>query len=113
MAEEHRQKGKQFLLRLDDFVYDTLTEKAIAAKLKKTAFLAKIILESEIVVIDSTWIKELSNEINKIGVNINQIVHHVNARGGGCSKNELMELHHELTKISEMVYEAIWEKKVQ
>jgi hypothetical protein len=108
MGEEHRIKRKQFKFYLDETVYNILNEKAAAAKMNKTNFLAQIIINSNVIVHDQIGIKDLTDAINKIGVNINQIVYHVNAKGGGCTQAELESLLTEFIKISEEVYARAW-----
>jgi hypothetical protein len=108
MGEQHRQKTKKFQFWLDDYVYDILSDKAAAAKMNKTNFLAHLIVFGQVVVKDMAGLKELANEINKIGVNINQIVYHVNARGGGCTEEELNELLCQQFEIQDLFHAAAW-----
>lgn len=44
----------------------------------KSAYVRKMILDGMIIKTDFKVLKELSNQINKIGVNINQITRHLN-----------------------------------
>jgi uncharacterized protein (DUF1778 family) len=108
MSEKHRIKTKQFLLRLNDDTYEILKAKATAAKMNKTSFLAELIVTGYVTVLEQSGVKELSDEINKIGVNINQVVHHINARGGGVTEEELRELQEKLFEIEEMIYSIAW-----
>jgi hypothetical protein len=108
MGDEHRQKRKKFQFWLDDYVYDILCEKAAAARMNKTNFLAHLIVYGKVTVKDLAAIKDLSNEINKIGVNINQIVYHVNARGGGVSEDELRELEYMMIEVQDLFHAATW-----
>jgi len=112
MSEEHRFNKKQFLLRLNENVYDILNQKAKAACMKKTAFLTELIITGYVIKFEPAGIKELSDEINKIGVNINQVVHHINARGGGASQDDLNYLEERLLQIEEMIYQIAWGKEI-
>jgi len=108
MGEEHRLKKKQFLLRLNGDTYDILETKAVAANMNKTNFLAELIVTGYVIKLETIGIKELSDEINKIGVNINQVVYHINARGGGATREELRELEMKFIEIREELYKAVW-----
>jgi hypothetical protein len=108
MSEQHRQKRKKFQFWMNDDTYEILQAKATAARMNKTSFLAELIVTGYVILLEQSGVKELSDEINKIGVNINQVVHHINARGGGATEEELRELQEKLFEIEEMVYSIAW-----
>ena len=108
MSEEQRQKRKKFQFWLNEDTYEILQSKATAAKMNKTNFLAELIVTGYVIVRETANIKELSDEINKIGVNINQVVHHINARGGGATEDDLEFLQDMLQRVEEAIYRAIW-----
>lgn len=108
MGEQHRLKKRQFKFWLDEKVFEILNQKAAAANLSKTNFLAKIIVDSAVVKVDTTNISKLSNEINKIGVNINQIAHKVNSHDGAVRRDEFALLQDNFLQLQKTVYAAIW-----
>ena len=108
MGEQHRWKRKKFQFWMNEDTYEILESKAKAAKMNKTNLLAELIVSGYVIVRETADIKELSDEINKIGVNINQVVHHINARGGGATKAELRELQEKLFEVEELIYSVVW-----
>jgi len=108
MGEQHRLKTKQFLLRLDEKVFEILEQKAAAANLNKTNFLAKLIVDGAVIKVDTTNLLKLSNEINKIGVNINQIAHKVNSHDGAVRRDEFTLLQDNFLQLQKIIYAAVW-----
>jgi len=109
MGEQHRKKRKAFTLRLDEKIFDVLEQKSLATNLNKTKLLEKIILEGSVVKFETINISKLSNEINKIGVDINQIAHRINSHDGSVKREEFDLLEDKIWELRKTVYEAIWE----
>ena len=108
MGEQHRLKTKQFKFWLDEKVFRILEQKAAAANLSKTNFLAKLIVDGAVIKIDTVNIPKLSNEINKIGVNINQIAYKVNSHNGAVRRDEFAMLQDDFLQLQKTIYAAIW-----
>lgn len=53
-------------------------------------------------------IKELSNEINKVGVNINQIAKCVNEKGGNYDKEDIENLKIEFQNLSDLIFNKVY-----
>lgn len=64
-------------------------------------YIRKMTLDGYILKKDYTELLELAREINKIGVNINQVVHRINAKDnlGHPIKEDVIELEHLLNKV--------------
>lgn len=67
------------------------------SKLDKSKYLRALALNGEIKHIDFTYLDNLIMEINRIGININQIARRVN-ESNNIYKSELKELKYILTK---------------
>ena len=83
-------------LSLSDDEYKKFLEKVKITNLTNQAFLYKMVFDNYIAVIDFKEIAALRNEINKIGININQITRKVNE----TQKVEINELKY-MSKILE------------
>jgi len=67
---------------VDEKELNIIDEKAKAANLKRGQYLRKIAVDGYIFKQDLSNLRLLTQEINKIGVNINQIAKHTNEIGG-------------------------------
>ena len=66
----------------------------------RSAYLRKVALDAYLIHVDYSYLKEHSRQIRMVGININQIAHHLNATG---------EIHrHDIEAIKKMLYE-IWQ----
>ena len=68
----------------------------------------KQIADGVIVKYERFDIKDLANELNKIGININQIARHINERGGQYDREDMDNLITEFQNITSEIYSAIW-----
>ena len=98
---QNRYRDKQLIVRV------TEKEKQFIQKKMKVfgtenfnAYARKILIDGYIIHVDMTEFQKLSAEVNKIGVNINQIAKIANATDNICEKD--------IEKIKEMV-EEIWQ----
>lgn len=108
MAEKDRLRTKQINIRLTDAEYQYLHDKAKSCELTMSDYIRKIIGDGIIVKYESFDIKELSNELNKIGVNINQIAHHINAKGGEYEKQDMDNLISEFSEMESLIFKRVW-----
>ena len=66
----------------------------------RSAYLRKVALDAYLIHVDYSYLKEHSRQIRMVGININQIAHHLNATG---------EIHrHDIEAIKKMLDE-IWQ----
>lgn len=80
--EEYRRKNfKQVLIRVTPEEKELLAQKAKFCNLSEAGYLRKIIRENVIIIENNQEKKNYLYELNKIGVNINQIARVVNENG--------------------------------
>lgn len=98
MGEENRIRRKIFKVHLSEYEFDILTEKAEYCNLTKSDYIRKQIIDGAIIKYETCDIKNMINEINHIGVNINQIAKKVNETDyfGKKDFELLQELYNEL-----------------
>lgn len=98
MNEESRIRKRVFQVHLSDAEYDLLTEKAEYCNITKSDFIRKQILDGVVIKYETCDIRDMINEINHIGVNINQIAKKVNETDyfGRKDFELLQELYNEL-----------------
>jgi uncharacterized protein (DUF1778 family) len=80
-----RKRDKQFSFRVDENEKKFIEDKIALSGKSKTDFFIEMILNGEVIITDEKEkliaIISLTNEINKIGTNINQVAKHVNQVG--------------------------------
>ena len=79
MAEDSRLRSKQIRVHLSENELKIAKEKAAYCGLNMSEYIRKIINDGVIIKYDINGLRDLCNEINKIGVNINQIAKQVNS----------------------------------
>ena len=108
MTKKDRIRERQLNIRLTDSEYDNIKAKAEYCGLTISDFLRKQIRDGVIIKYDRFDIKELSNELNKIGVNINQIARHINEKGGEFDKQDMDVLVKEFQNMQAIIYGTVW-----
>lgn len=91
-----RKRYKQVIVRMSEEEYQEYEKLLKVSKLKKNEYGLKCLLDKKIVVIDG--FKELTEQVKKVGVNINQIAKGVNT-GLVVSKAMLDEMQKELGEV--------------
>ncbi|MEG2609120.1 MAG: plasmid mobilization relaxosome protein MobC [Bacilli bacterium] len=76
--KENRVRANRATLRLTDKENEIFQDKLKKTGLSQQAFLYKMVFDNYIVIMDFKEMAALRNEINKIGININQIARKVN-----------------------------------
>ncbi|MEG2813834.1 MAG: plasmid mobilization relaxosome protein MobC [Oscillospiraceae bacterium] len=102
MAVKNRLREKQLLIRLTEQEYENILLKSKYCNLTMSAYVRKMSVDGVIIKRDFTAIKE----VNKIGVNINQIAHKVNERDILIA-NDIADLQFQFEKLFEVVYADI------
>lgn len=103
---QHKRKSQKYTkictVRLTDEEYECLLKNSKTANLSASEFIRQLLNESKIIEYNS-WIdrKQLINEINHIGVNINQIVKNINCNY--YSNYEKLKLFAMLKKLYELL----------
>lgn len=108
MAEKDRIRKRQLNIRLTETEYENIKAKAEYCNLSMSEYLRKQIMDGVIIKYDRVDMKTLANELNKIGVNINQIAKHINERGGDYDRQDMDSLIKEMQEMQAVVYKNIW-----
>ena len=106
--KENRLRTKQLNIRVTDTEYERIVDKANYCSLSISDYIRKQAVDGAIIKMETFDIKELSNELNKIGVNINQIAKHVNEKGGKYDKDDMNNLVQEFSSLQELIYNKIY-----
>lgn len=92
---------------LSEAEYEIMMKKIKASKLSASNYFRKMISEGIIIIPDTKGKKELIDEINKIGVNINQIAKHVNTNRR-LDRSTFSELEKYMDKIWSLLEEKLY-----
>jgi phosphatidylinositol kinase/protein kinase (PI-3 family) len=96
---QNRTRNKQLNLKFTENELNYFKKKKEISKVNNyTDFLLKTVANCRIYVIDTKPLLILANEVNKIGVNINQIAKVVNTTGS-IYKNEIEDLQEKISNI--------------
>lgn len=108
MAEKDRMRKKKIQIFLSDEEYVGLVKRVEASNMNISSYIRKAIFDSIIIVHEPFDIKALSNELNHIGININQIAKSINERGGEYDIQDMEAIRHEFQNMQDCVYNMIW-----
>lgn len=102
MSEEGRLREKKVQFWVTETELSVINDRAKYCKLSRSTYLRKVSIDGFIIK------RELEglNDINKIGININQIARRVNQRGSVIER-DVEELRVQYEKIFEVVYGQI------
>lgn len=98
----NRLRKKRIEIKVTEDELRIINKKAEVACLNRNAYLIKIAIEGAIIVQDLDNMRDFTNEINKIGVNINQIVKHINTTNN-IYKSDMEEMKNQLEQIYKIV----------
>lgn len=102
-----RTRNKQILLRFSEEEFQIFKEKKEKTKLRNyTDFVLRAVYKLPVFVVDVKPILEVSQEINYIGNNINQIAKIANTTGN-IYENDIKDLQLQLEKISNIVQKSL------
>lgn len=108
MAEKDRLRNIKLQLWVTEAEAQLAKDKAAYCELTVSDFIRGLITDGVIVKFESFDIKALANELNKIGVNINQIAKHINEKGGEYDRQDMDNLIKEVREMQGVVYKAVW-----
>ncbi len=100
---ENRLRDKQINIRATEYEYGLIKErmkKSGATSLQK--YMIDAALNGYLIQVDYSDVKALAYEINRIGNNINQVAHRINAEGN-VYKNEIEEVQEKVELIWKMM----------
>lgn len=107
MAEKDRLRTKCVRVKLTDEEHEYFVAKAKSCGCTMSEYLRRIAKDGLIVKLETFDIKELSNELNHIGTNINQIAKHVNEKGGDYDKQDMDNLIEEFKEMQALIYAKV------
>lgn len=101
-------KNRRLEIRLTEDELYKIDSKAQKLRMSRSKFLLQAALHQKIIVLDSTSIKQLTSELRKIGININQIAILCNMGKLECvhiedTKSEIKKVWEELNKLRQDV----------
>lgn len=108
MADKDRIRKKQINIRLSDIEYENINLKAEYCGLTMSDYIRKQITDGLIIKYERLDIKTLANELNKIGININQIAKHINEKGGAYDRQDMDSLIKEFQEMQAIIYANVW-----
>ena len=97
-------KSTDFHVRISNDELELIDEKAHRLRMTRSKYVIQAALHQKIIVLDSTSIKQLTSELRKIGININQIAILCNMGKLECvhiedTKSEITKVWEELNKL--------------
>lgn len=107
MAEKDRFRKNCLRVKVSDEELQIAKDKAEYCNLSMSDFLRKQIVDGVIIKYDRIDMKTLANEMNKIGVNINQIAKRINEKGVEYDRQDLDDLIKEFQELQALVYSTI------
>lgn len=106
MKREKRKRTEPIKFRVYESEKKIIDEKAKRLGLDRSKYLRKVSLQEPLIIIDMSKIDKLIYEVNKIGVNINQIAKYANGHNV-LYKNDIKEIKESLNSIWEKIYEIL------
>lgn len=103
-----RAREKEIRVKVTDDELQYAKEKAAYCGMTMSDFVRTQITEGFIIKYERFDIKKLANELNKIGVNINQIAKHVNEKGGEYDRQDIDDLINEFQEMQALIYSSVW-----
>ena len=97
-------KSTDFHVRISDDELELIDEKARQLRMTRSKYVIQSALHQKIITLDNTAIKQLTSELRKIGINVNQIAILCNMGKLQCvhiedTKNEITKVWEELNKL--------------
>lgn len=106
--KENRLRNKQMNIRMTNDEYQKVEEKAKYCNLSVSDYVRQQAVNGAIIKMETLDVRELSNELNRIGVNINQIAKHVNEKGGAYDKEDINALVNEFQNMQELIFNRLY-----
>lgn len=106
-----KKREKYIKVRLNDYEYDFFKNKIKNTNLTMSDYIRRIIFEGKINIIEPMSIckmQDLGRELQKIGVNINQIAKSINERGGVYDKRDMESILEEHNKLQAALYSRLY-----
>lgn len=108
MAEKDRVRTKEIRIKVTEEELQYAKDKAECCGLTMSEYIRKVIKDGVIIKLETCDIKGLSNELNKIGININQIAKRVNETKGQSINEDMEILISQFSEMQQIIYEKIY-----
>lgn len=108
MAEKDRLRNKEIRFKVTDNEKQLVMDKANYCGMSVSDYMREFVKHGAIIVFNRFNIRELTEELNKIGVNINQIAKNINTRGGIYDRQDMELLMKEFQEMQQLIYSKIW-----
>lgn len=108
MTEKHRRRKTEIRIKVTENELQFARDKADYLCMTMSDMTRKFIRDGVIIKYEPFDIKELSNEINKVGVNINQIARTINEKGGNYDKEDMDDIRREFQNLSEIIFNKVY-----
>lgn len=103
---QNRTRNRQLNLKFTDDEFEYIkTKKELTQAQNYTDFIMSLVSHSNIYNVDTTPLIETANEINKIGVNVNQIAKVINTTGN-VYENEIRDLQNKIKRLEKIMADA-------
>jgi hypothetical protein len=100
---QNRTRNRQLNLKFTEEEFNFITKKKETAKVQNyTDFIMKIATQSQLVIIDTKPLLEVAYEVNKIGVNVNQMAKVANT-SGSIYKGEFENLKNRIDELEGII----------
>lgn len=100
---QNRTRKRQLNLKFTEEEFDYIAEKKRLAQAQNyTDFILKTAAHSQVFIVDTKPLFEISNQINKIGTNINQIAKAVNTTHN-IYKNDIEDMREKICSIENII----------
>lgn len=101
-------KSTDFHVRISDDELELIDEKARQLRMTRSKYVIQSALHQKIITLDNTAIKQLTSELRKISINVNQIAILCNMGKLQCvhiedTKNEITKVWEELKKLRQEI----------
>jgi SepF-like predicted cell division protein (DUF552 family) len=109
MKEPNRTRRVQLNIRLTEAELDLVRQKMALIKVSNfSSYARKMLIDGYIIEVDYSFLKAHAQEIQKVGVNINQIAHRMNALGGVFvgDADEIKRFMHEVILLERKVFSS-------
>lgn len=108
MAEKHRRRKTEIRIKVTENEWQFAKDKADYLCMTMSDMIRRFIKDGVIIKYEPFDIKELSNEINKVGVNINQIARAINEKGGRYDNEDMDAIRSEFQNLSEIIFNKVY-----
>lgn len=108
MAEKHRRRKTEIRIKVTENEWQFARDKADYLCMTMSDMIRKFIRDGVIIKYEPFDIRELSNQICRVGTNINQIAKAINEKGGAYDKEDMNNIKREFQNLSEIIFNKVY-----